>query len=50
MSPNIHPNTEALWEKEIPPILTLLEGMNQTHPRGNIRDYLNFWGALELNY
>ncbi|XP_062320743.1 maestro heat-like repeat-containing protein family member 1 isoform X1 [Osmerus eperlanus] len=25
LSPNIHPNTEALWEKEIPPILTLLE-------------------------
>ncbi|KAM6967979.1 maestro heat-like repeat-containing protein family member 1 [Aplochiton taeniatus] len=25
LSPNIHPNTEELWEKEIPPLLALLE-------------------------
>ena len=27
LSFNIHPNTEILWEKEIPPLLTTLEGM-----------------------
>lgn len=27
LSINIHPNTEILWEKEIPPLLTVLDGM-----------------------
>jgi len=27
LSVNIHPKTEALWEKEIPPLLSVLEGM-----------------------
>uniref|UniRef100_A0A669C2F3 Maestro heat-like repeat family member 1 n=1 Tax=Oreochromis niloticus TaxID=8128 RepID=A0A669C2F3_ORENI len=27
LSNNIHPNAEAVWDKEIPPLLTVLEGM-----------------------
>uniref|UniRef100_A0A671WTE0 Maestro heat-like repeat family member 1 n=1 Tax=Sparus aurata TaxID=8175 RepID=A0A671WTE0_SPAAU len=27
LSNNIHPNTETFWEKEIPPLLSILEGM-----------------------
>uniref|UniRef100_A0A8C4D9K4 Maestro heat-like repeat family member 1 n=1 Tax=Dicentrarchus labrax TaxID=13489 RepID=A0A8C4D9K4_DICLA len=27
LSINLHPNTEILWEKEIPPLLSVLEGM-----------------------
>lgn len=26
ISPNIHPNAETLWEKEIPALLSYLEG------------------------
>lgn len=27
LSVSIHPNAEILWEKEIPPLLSILEGM-----------------------
>lgn len=27
LSINIHPKTETLWEKDIPPLLSTLEGM-----------------------
>ena len=47
LSPNIHPNAEALWEKEIPPILTLLEGTNQTHPMGEYTGLLT--SGVSLN-
>lgn len=30
LSTNIHPNTDILWEKEIPPLISVLEGMLST--------------------
>ncbi|KAF6714412.1 Maestro heat-like repeat-containing protein family member 1 [Oryzias melastigma] len=46
LSINIHPNTETLWEKEIPPLLAVLEGRKMLYS-----DVVNFFKVkLELSW